>query len=300
MAPFRASHIRTSTVLAAAAATAVTGALLVVTACGSSTSSGAEQTLTLADGATVAVTSGCAAHPTAGFCDDFENETDASLATNWPYSVPNAEFLQPVVATEANAFSGTHVLHADAPFVFDAGPNDPGHGQKFMIVSRALPTVLESQSVHVGFVMRIASFAGGDAGTPSPNIQIQVYPIDISRGGTTVQIKGDSSRTLTVSTSGYNGSPIADPSVTVPFTLGQWIQVDVVTSFAKGTSDAGTPTYGSTSVSLDGQMISTTPFANLIDMESKTYGGMLTLGSFGFSEEPDTVVELDDVYLEQK
>ena len=39
---------------------------------------------------------------------------------------------------------------------------------------------------------------------------------------------------------------------------------------------------------------------SVVDMESKSYAGMLTLGSFGFAEVPDTVVELDDVSIEQK
>lgn len=237
---------------------------------------------------------GCSAYPNAAFCDDFENETDASFATNWPGTpYDNPEFLRPVVITSPTAYSPTHVLHESAQFIADAG----NAGQRFSQVGRNLPTLLPTQSVSVGFSVRIVSFTdveGGYESGPSPNFQVQFYPVGSSAGpGCLVEFQGADPTHYYVNMCGQPG-PGGSPTTTVAFAVGTWQRISVSATF--GPTDAGT---GTVTLAIDGAPVESVPMSGQPGTGVISYTGTLALGAFGYDQTPSMTLDLDDVVIEQ-
>jgi len=237
---------------------------------------------------------GCAAYPHAAFCDDFEDETDASFATNWP-GVPysEAQFVRPVVITSPSAYSPTHVLHADAEFVADAG----SAGQRFSLIGRNLPTLLPTQSVSVGFSVRVVSFTpaeGGYESGPSPDFQVSFYsPQPGIVPSCLVEFQGLDPTHYLVNMCGQQG-PNGEPTTSFAFVPGTWQRITVSASF--GPTEAGT---GTVTLAVDGSPIKSVPLSTGTATGVSSYTGTLSLGSFGYDETPSMVLDLDDVVIEQ-
>jgi hypothetical protein len=236
---------------------------------------------------------GCAAYPGAGFCDDFENETDAAFFTNWP-SAPyrtNPQFLLPVVQTSPSAYSPSHVLHAEADFAPDSG----SAGQRFTLIGRGLPTVLASQTLSVGFSMRMLSFVAAEGGYetgPSPDVQISFNAIEGAGPSCLVELQGKDPTHYWATVCGV----LVDagfPTTSVAFTLGTWQRLTVAASFA---SDGGST--GLVTLSVDGTVVASEPMGGG-GTASTQYSGSLSIGSFAYDETPSMVMDIDDVVIEQ-
>jgi hypothetical protein len=285
--------LRPALIVVTVVATGLAGALGVACGSGSSTGGGASSSGSSSGGSSGGGT-GCAAYPNAVFCDDFEHETDASFAANWP-SAPyatNPQFVVPAVVESPTAYSPTHVLHADAEFATDAG----NAGQRFSEVGRGLPTLLATQGVSVGFSVRIVSFVpaeGGYESGPSPDFQIVFSALKGQGPSCLVQFQGKDPTHYWVSAcdvlqdGGY-------PTASVAFTPGAWQRLVVSASF--GATDAGT---GTVTVTADGALVLSVPMGKGAATATE-YGGTLTLGSFGYDQTPSMVMDLDDVVIEQK
>ena len=214
---------------------------------------------------------GCAAYPGAAFCDDFEHETDASFAANWPGApyATDPQFVVPAVIESATAYSPSHVLHADAELVADAGSS----GQRFSEIGRGLPTLLATQSVSVGFSVRIVSFVAAEGGYesgPSPDFQISFNAVQGAGPSCLVQFQGKDPTHYWINACSVQQDG-GYPTASVAFTPGAWQRFVVSASF--GPSDAGT---GTVTVTADGATVLSVPMGKGAATATE-YSGHLTL-----------------------
>lgn len=290
------SVLRSGLVVAAVVAAGAAGAVGV--ACGNEGSAGgagvSSSGSSSSGGSGSGASTGCAAYPGAGFCDDFERETDASFAANWPATpyATNPQFVVPAVIESPTAYSPTHVLHTDAELVVDAG----SAGQRFSEIGRGLPTVLATQRVSVGFSVRVVSFVAAEGGYesgPSPDFQISFNAVRGAGPSCLVQFQGQDATHYWINACGV----LRDggyPTASVAFTPGTWQRFVVSASF--GPTDAGT---GTVTVTADGAVVLSVPMGEGAATATE-YGGSLTLGSFGYDQTPSMVLDIDDVVIEQK
>jgi len=231
---------------------------------------------------------GCAQYPGAIFCDDFENETPAVFGSNWggtPYAPADPHLLEPIVITSDSAYSPNHMMHTEAEYVASEGSD----GERLSEIVHGLPTLLLTQSVHVGFSFRIVAAGNDGAGSDGAGADLAVDFFTRNPGIV-------ASCNVSIQNNALSGCVQHEGPRLIAMPIGVWRRVQIDADLMPAGSAAGTVT-----IAIDGQAVETGSFDSMPGSDN-TWTGLLALGGAAFDPDiaPRTVIDLDDIVVEQQ